>query len=135
MVPPAFCMHLRKYLISSTVTSVEPLKDRVVKITFSGRNELKDVTCYHLYVEIMNRYSNLVFTDENDVVTSALKTVGIEDSVRPVMSGLKYTPPVQQKVNPDDFEAVKSLILSFSGDSLAGFLTKRLNGVAKITVE
>lgn len=135
MVPPAFCMHLRKYLLSSSITSVEPLKDRVVKITFSGRNDLKDSTSYHLYVEIMNRYSNLVFTDENDIITSALKTVGIEDSIRPVMSGLKYTPPVQQKINPDDVDAVKSLILSYDGDSLSGFLTKRLNGVAKITVE
>ncbi len=133
-VPPAFCMHLRKYLLSSTVVSVMPQNDRVIKLTFSGRNELMDVQSYHLYVEIMNRYSNIIFTTSDDVVTSAIKTVGIEDSSRPVMSGLKYAQPVQNKVSLDDFEAVKALVMGYDGDNLKGFLTKNLNGVAGITV-
>ena len=54
---PAFCMLLRKYLISGIINRVEIFNsDRIVRIDVLSRNELNDLTEYCLMVELMGRY-------------------------------------------------------------------------------
>lgn len=93
--PPMFCMLLRKYLQGARLSAVEQAGfDRIAILEFTGRDEMGFECRRYLVAELMGRYSNLIYTDENKKIVSALKTVDISsDSERQILSGLKYTLP------------------------------------------
>ncbi|MDE6302323.1 MAG: NFACT family protein, partial [Clostridia bacterium] len=64
MTAPNLCMLLRKYLINASIDSVGVYNaDRILYVKFNAKTEMRDDAQFYLFVEIMNRYSNLVFTD------------------------------------------------------------------------
>ena len=76
--PPMFCMLLRKYLQGSKLTAVEQAGfDRIAILEFLGRDEMGFECKRYLVAELMGRYSNLIYTDENKRIVSALKTLDI----------------------------------------------------------
>ena len=80
--PFNFCMLLRKYLVGSKILEVSNYDlERTIEIKFEARNELNDLVKRRLYVEIMNRQSNIVLTNENNVIIDCLKH--FEDDKRP----------------------------------------------------
>ncbi len=87
--PSNFTMVLRKYLKTFKIINISPYcKDRIIKITFSGLNELKDYCTYYLYIELFNRYSNIILTKEDNTIISALKQTNNES--RTILSNYKY---------------------------------------------
>jgi predicted ribosome quality control (RQC) complex YloA/Tae2 family protein len=50
---------------------------------------------YHLYIEIMGKYSNVILTDANNIIITAARQVNQQkSSVRPILTGQPYeTPP------------------------------------------
>ncbi len=106
--PSNFTMVLRKYLKTFKITDISSYcKDRIIKITFSGLNELKDYVTYHLYVELFNRYSNIILTTEDNTIINALKLVNNEQ--RTVLANYRYLVEEQEtyysKFNiPCDFQ-------------------------------
>ena len=88
--------------------------ERIVKINFSGTDELGDRRSYSLIAEIMGRYSNIIFVDENGKVIDALKRVDESKSqVREILPGVPYAaPPAQDKMNifTCDIEDVKARV-------------------------
>lgn len=113
--PPMLCLLLRKRLAGFRVTGViqEDL-ERTVRITFSGSDELGDKKTYSLIAEIMGKYSNIIFTDENDVIIDSVKRIDENTSqIRQVLPGIKYvSPPPQNKLNifSDDINEIKDRI-------------------------
>jgi len=111
MQAPMFCMLLRKHLTGAILSSIEQLDfERVAKLTFDTRDEMGFECKKHLIAEIMGKYSNLIFADENMKVIAALKAIDFTtSSLRQVLPGMKYElPPPQNKRNPlltcrDDF--------------------------------
>lgn len=100
---PMFCMLLRKHLSGSTLTDVRQEGfERVVRLTFDTRDEMGFDCKRHIIAEIMGKYSNLMFTDENDKIISALKIVDFTtSSLRQVLPGMLYElPPTQSKRDP-----------------------------------
>lgn len=80
--PFNFCMLLRKYLVGSKILEVSNYDlERTIEIKFEARNELNDLVKRRLYVEIMSRQSNIVLTNENNVIIDCLKH--FEDDKRP----------------------------------------------------
>lgn len=74
LVAYGFCMLLRKYLINAAIEEVKILNcDRVIEITFLARNELGDKKRFKLIAELIGRYSNLIFTTEDNLVLYAAK--------------------------------------------------------------
>lgn len=100
--PPMFCLLLRKRLTGAWVTSiVQEDLERILRINFSGTDELGDKVSYALIVEIMGRYSNIIFVDKDDKIIDSVKRIDENKSqVREILPGLTYTaPPKQDKLN------------------------------------
>ncbi len=153
MVPPMFCMLMRKHLQGSKVLSVSQLGfDRVIRIDAEGRNELGDLCVKSLVIEIMGRHSNIILIDETNRIMDSAKHVDFTVSaVRQILPGLIYeNPPAQDKLNPDSYSLPdllgrlekqpedmlldKFLVSEFSGMSplLARELVYRFAGNTKV---
>ncbi|MDB9446201.1 Rqc2 family fibronectin-binding protein [Anabaena sp. CS-542/02] len=67
--------------------------ERVVNLQFARRPG--EEALYHIYVEVMGKYSNVILTDANNMMITAAHQVGQhQSSVRPIQTGQPYeTPP------------------------------------------
>ncbi len=100
---PMFCMLLRKHLTGSRLADVRQEGfERVVTLEFDTRDEMGFACTRRLVAEVMGKYSNLVLTDGEGKILSALKTVDFStSSQRQVLPGMRYElPPAQDKENP-----------------------------------
>ncbi len=100
--PPLFCMVLRKHLQSGKIIDItQPGFERIVNIYVESLNEMGDYSVKKLVLEIMGRHSNLILTDENDMVLDCAKHITHDkSSVREVLPGKKYElPPSQNKLD------------------------------------
>lgn len=104
-MPPSFCMLLRKYLAGSRIESVtNPGYERIIEITVSKFDELKDRKTYTLTAELMGRFSNLILLNENGrILDSAIHVDFSVSRVREVMPARVYEyPPAQNKLTPEE---------------------------------
>ncbi len=100
---PMFCMLLRKHLTGARLADIRQEGfERVVTLEFDTRDEMGFATTRHLVCEVMGKYSNIIFTDGEGKIISALRTVDFTTSaLRQVLPGLRYElPPPQDKENP-----------------------------------
>ena len=118
--PPMFCVLLRKYLQGAKLTSIEQEDfDRIAYLGFDTRDEMGFDCRRYLIVELMGKYSNLIFADGNKKIISALRTSDFSfDSVRQLISGITYTPPSPMgKINPKTVQEGEFLALLASAPS------------------
>ena len=113
--PPMFCLLLRKRLAGAWVTDIEQDNlERILKINFSGIDELGDKTNYSLIIEIMGKYSNIIFVGKDGKIIDSMKRVDENKShIREVLPGVTYVaPPKQDKLNifTDDIEKIREKI-------------------------
>ena len=131
---PSFCMLLRKHLQNGKLISItQPDFERVLIFEIEHLNELGDVCRKKLIIELMGKYSNIIFTNMDDVIIDSIKHIPASvSSVREVLPGLPYfIPKTQDKKNPliieeDEFtqtvfskhmECYKAIYTSFTGIS------------------
>ena len=103
MTAPNFCMLLRKYISNGRILSItQPDFERVIRFEISHLNELGDPCIKYLIVEIMGKHSNIIFTDDNNMILDSIKHVSAStSSVREVLPGREYfIPQTQEKYNP-----------------------------------
>lgn len=122
--------------------------ERVVDLKFARRPG--EDPLYHLYVEIMGKYSNAILTDaKNDIITAAHQVSQQQSSVRPIQTGQPYeTPPKltgtipslqesparwQERVSLVPGTIKKQLLKSYSG--LSGALLDSMLLAANISPE
>ena len=71
---PAFCMLLRKHIGNARIISIKQQGlERIVEIIFEHFDELGDICHKKLYIELMGKHSNIIFTDVitmNLIITS-----------------------------------------------------------------
>lgn len=98
LTAPNFCMLLRKHLQNARIISVtQPGLERIVKFELEHLNELGDICKKFLIIEIMGKHSNIIFTDDNDMIIDSIKHIsGIVSSVREVLPGRTYFIPQTQ---------------------------------------
>ena len=113
--PPMFCLLLRKRLAGAWVTDIEQDNlERILKINFSGTDELGDKTNYSLITAIMGKYSNIIFVGKDGKIIDSMKRVDENKShIREVLPGVTYVaPPKQDKLNifTDDIEKIREKI-------------------------
>ena len=102
-VAPAFTMLLRKHIQNGRIISIsQPGLERIIVFEIEHLDEMGDVCRKRLVVELMGKYSNIIFTDDKDVILDSIKRVNaMTSSVREVLPGLKYFVPMQEgKMNP-----------------------------------
>ena len=94
---PMFCMLLRKYFLGARITGVEQLGfDRIAVFTVSCYDEMGFPTEKKIICEIMGKYANLIVTDAEWKILTAMKIIDFAAStVRQVLPGLKYQIPAQ----------------------------------------
>lgn len=100
--PPLFCMVMRKHLQSGKILAInQPNFDRIINIYVESMNEMGDYSVKKLILEIMGRHSNIILTDENNIVLDCIKHISHDkSSVREVLPGREYImPPSQDKIN------------------------------------
>ncbi len=115
LVAPMFCMLLRKHLNGAKILEIAQKDfERVIEITFESYDEMGFPCKKYLILEIMGKYSNLIFCNADFAIVSALKTVDFTTSrKRQVLPGMTYEmPPPQEKISflsltkEDFFQAV-----------------------------
>ncbi len=100
---PNFCMLLRKHIANGLIKDIEQVGlERVIKFTIEHRDEMGDLTEKYLYVEIMSKHSNIIFTNSDNMILDSIKHISAAvSSVREVLPGKEYFIPTQEdKVNP-----------------------------------
>lgn len=114
---PNFCMLLRKHISNGRIIVIEQMGfERVIRMRIEHLDEMGDLKEKFLYIELMGKHSNIIFTDDNDHIIDAIKHVGGNmSSVRLVLPGQDYFIPAQEgrldplTVDKDTFtERIKS---------------------------
>lgn len=130
---PNFCMLLRKYISNGKIVSItQPGAERVIDIQISHMDEMGDMNDYHLFTEIMGKYSNIILTDRDMRIIDAIRRVTPDmSSVRTVLPGGEYFIPKQEgrsdpfTINKNDFFE----LLHYS-EPLAKCLAGKLTGIS-----
>ena len=129
-MPPNFCMLLRKHLSGAHIIDVEcPQYERIIIISVSVTDELHDTSTKKLVIEMMGRYSNIIFLNSENRIIDALVHVDNSTSrVREIMPARIYeAPPAQGKLTPEAaLSMVKEGSLPILPDSLHRPVAKAL---------
>jgi len=89
-----FSQQLKHQLGSLALTAIVPLApwERALDLQFAKRPG--DPVQWHLYVEIMGKYSNVILANaHNQIVTAAHQVSDQQSRVRPIQTGDPYQPP------------------------------------------
>ncbi len=114
MTAPNFCMLLRKHIQNGRIMSVSQPGglERIIRFEIEHLDEMGDLRHKVLLIELMGKYSNIIFTDENDMIIDSIKHIPASvSSVREVLPGRTYFIPGQDKANPlettaDEFSSI-----------------------------
>lgn len=101
--PPLFCVLLRKHLSGAKLLAVRQEGfERVLVLEWETRDEMGFTCRKNLIIEVMGKYSNLMFTDEAGKILAVLRPVDFTTSTkRQVLPGMRYElPPPQEKTDP-----------------------------------
>ncbi|MFZ5352641.1 MAG: Rqc2 family fibronectin-binding protein [Bacillota bacterium] len=144
MVPPSFCMLLRKHLMGSRIIGInQPDYERIVEIVFECIDELGYSNTKTLIIEIMGRHSNIVFIDnETKKIIDSIKRISFEvSSVREVLPGRTYIyPPAggkqeTPKISPLDVSSdcfVKDITELHTSIKAEKYFLGRYNGISPV---
>ncbi len=102
VVPPNFCMLLRKHLSAARLIDItQPSFERITELLFSATNELGDIVILKLVCEFISGSANVILVQENGKIIDALKRSDVETAKRLLLSGAVYEyPPAQEKISP-----------------------------------
>ncbi|NLC42805.1 MAG: fibronectin/fibrinogen-binding protein [Clostridiales bacterium] len=141
MVPPMFCMVLRKHLSGGRLIRIQqPNMERILEISFEVINEIGDLGEKKLIIEIMGRHSNIILTNPDNTILDSIKHVDSSISrIREILPGKQYVyPPSQGKSNPLDadlFDIDNKFQSSESNNSPVNILFKSYTGISRPTAE
>jgi predicted ribosome quality control (RQC) complex YloA/Tae2 family protein len=138
MVPPMFCMLLRKHLTGSRVISVTQLGfERAVEFAFACYDEMGFSTTKYLVAETMGKYSNVILLNSDKTVLNAIKLIDLaSSSVRQILPGFPYElPPKQKKLSPLEVTREEfNFIFEDSGNIPADkFISSKFYGLSALT--
>ena len=103
MTAPPFCMLLRKHIQNGRILSIsQPDFERILVFEIEHLNELGDICRKNLIIELMGKYSNIIFATPENVIIDSIKRISAAiSSVREVLPGKEYfIPSVEGKSSP-----------------------------------
>lgn len=136
LVPPNFCMLLRKHLIGSIVSNISMFGlERVINIEFETINEFNEIEIKTLVIELMGKHSNIILINNKNIIIDSMRHIHSETSYREIMPSKMYTLPPSDKLdflslkNFEDFylkfyktelsELPASIVQTFTGFSIS----------------
>ena len=135
--PPMLCMLLRKKFTSAWLDRVRQDDfERILCFEFSALNDFGDRVPLKMICEIMGRYSNVIFLDENDVIIDCVKRVGAnKSSVRELLPGKPYIPPPRQDkllLTQAPVESILETVFENQNAMLSKALLKSIKGLSPL---
>ena len=128
--PTGFTMLLRKYLKSGKIINISQIRDkkeisleRIIDIEVLNINEQGDYATYHLIIELMGKFSNIILTDDKYMIIDILnKPTNITENKRILSPKTLYTTDeIINKIDIFDNEyRLKNI------DELLSFISNRL---------
>ena len=139
LTAPNFCMLLRKHISGGRIVSVtQPSLERVLRFEIEHLDEMGDLCRKYLVVEIMGKYSNIIFCSDQDQIIDSIKHVSAQiSSVREVLPGRPYfIPETQEKEDPLTVSegAFVSVVYSKAA-KLSKALYTSLTGISPVAAE
>lgn len=136
---PTFCMLLRKHLQGGRITAVaQPGLERILRFEVEHLDEMGDLTKHTLVLELMGKYSNLIFLDSQETIVDSIKHVSsMVSSVREVLPGRPYFIPETQHKKDALSESRKNFLAVLTVGSLppASLLVRTYTGFSSVTGE
>lgn len=122
-----FCMLLRKYLVGTRIVSITNYDlERTVEIKFEGYNELNDLVKRKLYIEIMSRQSNIILTNEKEIIIDTLKHLDSGNRALLPAHPFTYTPILKVSfIDIENFEEFYELV----DESAETTITRKLSDI------
>ncbi len=127
-----YCMLLRKYLIGGKIVKISNYDlERTVEIQFECYNDLNDLVIRKLFIEIMSRQSNIILTNENNIIIDTLKH--FDNNVREILPAHEYvfTPINKTSFIEKNLNEFISIIENEKNPSLVNILTNTFIGFSK----
>lgn len=92
LTAPNFCMLLRKHISGGRIIAVtQPSMERILRFEIEHLDEMGDQCRKFLIVELMGKYSNIIFCNEQDQIIDSIKHISAQvSSVREVLPGRPY---------------------------------------------
>ena len=132
--PTGFVMLLRKHLKSGKIIDIKQIRDintlsleRIIDISIYNINEKGDYETYHLIIELMGKYSNVILLDKDYTIIDVLiKASDILEGVRILMPKTKYsTKEIIDKIDIFDDKGLKDT------HKLYEYLINKINSLKK----
>ena len=135
--PPMLCMLLRKKFTSAWLDSITQSGfERILTFNFTALNDFGDRVKLRIICEIMGRYSNISFVDDEGIIIDSVKRVGSnKSSVREVLPGKAYSfPPAQDKLDllNSETDLIISRVLENKNALLSKALLKSIQGISPL---
>lgn len=89
-----FLLILKKELEDGRILNLEKTQDRIIKFIISNTSDAYKKYKRHLYVELIPNQTNMILTDEKDVIITSLRQTSFNKNVRLITKGLVYTLPI-----------------------------------------
>ncbi len=128
-----FCMLLRKYLTGGKIISISNYDlERTIEIKFEVYNELNDLVTRKIFIEIMSRQSNIILTNEKNIIIDTLKH--FDNKARELLPAHEYTFTPTTKIsfiNIESFEEFENILNSQEEKSLNKFFMNTFIGFSK----
>lgn len=129
--PSNFCSVLRKYLTGGIILEINQVNnDRIVIFKIKNFDDLGYEKYYYLISELMGKHSNIILTNEDNIILESLKNSYSLEYKRSTISNMEYTlPPTSEKINPFDFSRYSDIEFSIDDKK---FLMKSFYGVSAL---
>ena len=138
-IPTGLCMFLRKYYENGRIASIRQLHlDRLIEIAIDVLNTSGQLVTRKIYVELMGKYSNVIFTENGIILDALIKTGKGKSSIRSITPKEGYTfPPNFTRMDPFAFTAQELVEMMDSGaeEPLGQWMLHRFNGTSTVLLD
>ena len=138
-VAPNFCMVLRKHLLGLHIKNIITNNlERIVTIEFEGFDDVDDIVCKKLVVELMGKHCNIILLDDDNTVIDSLRHINNENTSRIIVPHIKYTYPQPAKQNfleCTDFNKFENAISLTDETDISTTISNTFNGISKSYID
>lgn len=136
LVPPNFCMLLRKQLIGLKIKKIYTLDlERIVYIDVENNENPNKPIKRKLIIELMGKHSNIILTDDSYIIIESLRHTSIENNAsRDIYPTSRYIAPKNSKYNFLDITCFEDFYKKIY-NHLTDFVSINLNKIENITID
>lgn len=136
--PSALCMFLRKYYENGRISSLRQLHlDRLLEIDVDILNVSGTLVTRKIHVELMGKYSNVIFTEDGIILEALIKTGHHKTALRTIAPKEPYGfPPNFMRMDPFAFcaEELSAFMTPGEEEELGKWMLQRFNGISTVVL-